>query len=132
MMGRREALRRWVGIGARYGVVGVLGTLIHFATTIALVELLGTNPVAATVIGFLLALITSFVLMRGWVFRSAAPVAAAFPRYVAVSVAGLALNAGLMYLVVDIARVSYLWGLVAVVIVVPVFNFTLNRVWTFS
>src|SRR5438270_177850 len=88
MTGRDDALRRFVATGARYGIVGVLGTLVHFATTIILVETLRTDPVLATVIGFVLALMTSFVLMRGWVFRIAAPVRAAFPRYVAVSISG--------------------------------------------
>jgi hypothetical protein len=31
-----------------------------------------------------------------------------------------------------VVRVSYLWGLCMVVLIVPVFNFTLNRTWTFS
>lgn len=118
--------------GGRYVVVGILGTVAHFTTTIAVVEGFAVDPVVASVAGFLVALVISFILVRGWVFRSGASVVTTFPRYVAVSVAGLLLNAGIMHVTVDVARVSYLWGLCAVVAIVPLFNFTLNRTWTFS
>jgi putative flippase GtrA len=127
-----ESRRALLQTGFRYAVVGVIGTIAHFATTIALVEAASANPVVASVIGFLVALAISFMLSRRWVFASAAPVARTFPRYVFVSVAGLILNAAIMHLTVDVARVSYLWGLCMVVLIVPVFNFTLNRTWTFS
>lgn len=127
-----EDWRALLATALRYGVVGVLGTLSHFATTIALVELAHTDPVVATTAGFLVALVVSFTLARGWVFRHRAPVARTFPRYVAVSTSGLVLNAAIMYVTVNVARLDYLWGLAAVVLIVPAFNFTLNRAWTFS
>jgi putative flippase GtrA len=132
MMRATEGRGATLRTGVRYVVVGILGTLAHFTTTVALVEGLSVDPVVATVLGFIVALVLSFVLVRGWVFGSSAAVARTFPRYVMVSVAGLLLNALIMHVTVDVVRVSYLWGLCAVVLVVPAFNFTLNRTWTFS
>lgn len=115
----------------RYCVVGGLGTVVHFGTTMLLVELWRVDAVAATVIGFLCALAVSFALNRSWVFASSVAVAPGLARYTAVSVLGFVLNVAIMFVVTRVLGLDYRIGLVLVVLIIPVTNFTLNARWTF-
>ena len=104
---RREVAGRFI----RYCVVGVIGTIVHFATTIALVEIGRLDPVIASVIGFVAALLISFVLNRQWTFASRAAVTTSLARYMAVSVFGFLLNVAIMAAVTKWLGLSYLIGL---------------------
>ena len=123
----RPAARRFL----RYCVVGGLGTVVHFGTTMFLVEMLGIDAVLATVIGFLGALAVSFMLNRRWVFASRVAVASGLARYSLVSGLGFVLNVAIMALVTRVLELDYRIGLALVVLIIPVTNFTLNARWTF-
>lgn len=116
----------------RYGVVGVLGTVLHFGITILLVDGAGVDPVPASALGFLVAFAVQYVLNRAWVFESGVGAWRGLARYAAVCALGLLLSVALMYTATVVLGLRYLWGLVAIVAVVPLTNFTLNRLWTFE
>lgn len=117
----------------KYAVVGGIGTLLHFGLLIAFVEWLGWPPVVSSVIGFLIVLAVSYALNKSWTFRQRdEPVRfGQVLKYTAVSVLGLLLNAAVMYIAVDLLHWHYVAGQCAVVAIVPVSNFILNRWWTF-
>ncbi|MFD2331278.1 GtrA family protein [Cohnella sp. GCM10020058] len=117
----------------KYGLVGLLGTIVHFAILIILVEHFNIKPVPASAIGFVVVLLISFELNRKFTFKEAkrASNLYTFAKYTITSVAGLALNSGIMYASVNLLSQSYLFGQVCVTIVIPVFNYFLNRSWTF-
>lgn len=115
----------------RYGLVGLLGTGLHFGTVIALVEWARLDPVPASALGFLLALVVSYILNRAWTFRSRRRGRRQFLAYAAVSLLGLGLNSAIMFLTVHVLRWNYLYGQALVVAVVPVVNYLLNLRWTF-
>ena len=116
----------------RYAVVGVIGTVLHIGSLIGLVEWFNVDVVVSSVIGFIFALLVSYVLNRVWVFKSNRKHGPAMTRYVLVSLTGLSLNVGIMYLIADILHWWYGWGVGIVVIVVPITNFILNYSWSFS
>jgi putative flippase GtrA len=115
----------------RYCVVGGLGTVVHFGTTMVLVERFRVDAVIATIVGFLCALAVSFALNRTWVFGSSVAVAPGFARYTVVSVLGFVLNVAIMATVTRVLALDYRIGLLLVVLIIPVTNFTLNARWTF-
>ncbi|CAG7646727.1 GtrA family protein [Paenibacillus allorhizosphaerae] len=115
----------------KYGVVGVLGTVLHFASLYALVEWLGLRAVLASAFGFLLVLLVSYVLNRRWTFQSTPSGWGPLLKYCIVSVTGLGLNVALMYVSVDLLHWHYLIGQCTVVVAVPLSNFILNYYWTF-
>ncbi|MCU6797595.1 GtrA family protein [Paenibacillus sp. WQ 127069] len=115
----------------KYGVVGLLGTLIHFAALFVLVEAFHLNPVVGSTLGFLLVLIISYVLNKWWTFQDAPSGWKPFVKYVVVSLTGLLLNSGIMYTVVDWLHWNYLLGQCMVVLAVPLSNFIFNYYWTF-
>lgn len=115
----------------KYGVVGLLGTLIHFAALFVLVEAFHLNPVAASTLGFVLVLIISYILNKWWTFQDTPSGWKPFVKYVVVSLTGLLLNSGIMYTVVDWLHWNYLLGQCMVVLAVPLSNFIFNYYWTF-
>ena len=115
----------------RYCVVGGIGTCLHFGITIALVEAAGAQPTAASVAGFAAAFVSSYLLNRFWVFEPSPRPWVSLARYAVVCLCGLVLNVSIMTLAVDWLQWHYLMGLAIVVLVVPITNFTLNRLWAF-
>jgi len=115
----------------RYAVVGVIGTALHFGTLYALVEGLGMEPVSASAMGFLVALVSSYVLNRHWTFEHRSPAQGAFLRYTAVSIVGLALNTLIMFVGTHLLDFPYMLVQLTVVFVVPAVNYLANHLWAF-
>ena len=103
----------------RYLTVGLLGTAIHFVSTIFLVESLGLAPIPSSAIGFVLTVIVSFALNSAWTFRRSDRMGSRFLKYSVVSVSGLVLNTVIMWVAVEWLAWHYLAGLCLVVLVIP-------------
>ncbi|NHN32944.1 GtrA family protein [Paenibacillus agricola] len=115
----------------RYGAVGLLGTLLHFAALYVLVEAFGFNPVLASTLGFVLVLLISYLINKLWTFQDSPSGWKPFLKYTVVSMAGLLLNSGIMYTAVDWLHFNYLIAQCFVVVAVPASNFLFNYYWTF-
>lgn len=116
----------------RFGLVGIISTLTHMGTLIFLVELLEFNPIIASTVGFILAVIISYFLNYRFTFRVHGGHFHHFPRYAVVCIVGFSLNTGIMFLTVNILKWWYVAGQICTLLVVPVSNFTLNKFWTFK
>jgi putative flippase GtrA len=78
-----------------FALIGLIGYVIDAGITYAGAKYAGLSPELARPPGFVVATIVNFLLNRAITFRhSSAPLARAFPRYVAVASAGLAVNYG--------------------------------------
>lgn len=117
---------------AKFGLVGLTATATHIAILLLLVEKLGVGPVLASVPAFLTALVISFLVNHHWTFVAQGAYHRYFSRYAAVSAAGLILNTAIMYGTVSLMHKPYIVGLGAVIILVPLFSFLLQRNWTFG
>jgi putative flippase GtrA len=115
----------------RYAIVGFLGTLTHIGILVALVEALHQEPVFSSTVGFMVALVLSYFLNRNWTFQTNLGHSYALTRYVIISLLGLLLNSGIMYLTVNILGWWYLLGQFTVILIVPASNFWLNSSWSF-
>ena len=118
--------------GVRYGIAGVAATIVYAGTVAALVELAGTGPVAAAALATLLVMVSSYAVNRAWVFDTDRPHASAFGRFAGASALSIALNAGLMYLSVQVLGWWYVAGLALTTAVVPPTNFVINYLWCFA
>lgn len=114
----------------RYGLVGMLGASIHFGTLILLVRA-GMPPVPASVMGFVLTVLVSYLLNYYWTFEAKRVHRSSLPRYVVITVSGLILNASVMYLTVEVWEWDYRLGQTVAVILIPLSNFLLSSVWAF-
>jgi putative flippase GtrA len=117
----------------RYILVGGLGATIHLSILLALVEIAGSEPLPASVIGFLFSLLCSYWLNAIWTFSSPQQEhRKTSVRYIAVAVMGLCLNMFIMFLMVNVLGVWYLAGQGVAAVLVPIHNFLLNFYWTFK
>ncbi|MGV2982250.1 GtrA family protein [Microbacterium sp. AGC85] len=62
-------LRRLVGVGSRFLVVGALSTVIEIAVFNLLVFVWGWDPVLSKVVASLVALVNAYIGNREWTFR---------------------------------------------------------------
>ncbi|MBP3967251.1 GtrA family protein [Paenibacillus lignilyticus] len=116
----------------KYGVVGIIGTALHFMLLIALVERFQFHPALASAIGFIVVLAVSYYLNRKWTFSSVGTSGLrSIIKYTVVSVSGLMLNTGIMFVAVEGLHLRYTVGQLLVTVVIPLFNFVLNYYWTF-
>lgn len=116
----------------RYALVGLFGTVIHFSLMVLAAEHWGWDPLVAATLGFLAAFIASYLINKRWTFASGLSHATSAWRYGAVSLLGLGVNSALLALLVYGFSFWYVSAQLAVIMVVPIMNFGLNRYWTFK
>ena len=116
----------------KYIVVGLLGAFIHISSIILLVELFAVSPVIATIIGFIPTVIVAYLLNYGWTFKgNNNHHHQAMTRYIIVTLFGLFLNTFVVYITTEILHWWYIYGIITMVIVVTLSNFSLNFLWSF-
>ncbi|MBS0326061.1 MAG: GtrA family protein [Proteobacteria bacterium] len=115
----------------RYAAAGAIGTAVQYAILVALVESLQVQAVAASTIGAVAGAFVNYGLNHRYTFGSDAPHARALPRFAATALAGIALNAAVVALLVSAARTNYLAAQVVATAAVLAFTFLGNRRWTF-
>jgi putative flippase GtrA len=111
--------------------VGVVAAVAHYGVLIVLVEIFKIAPVIATLWGFLAGAAVSYWLNRHFTFRSDRPHREAAPRFLAVSTGGFVLNGLIMFVLNEHWGVPYLLAQVIATLIVLVWNFSANRLWTF-
>ena len=77
----RESMIRRIVRPLRFGVVGVVNTVLGVAIIFAAKAFLGLGDLAANLLGYGLGLVCSFVLNRSWTFRHEGRAFAAFWRF---------------------------------------------------
>jgi dolichol-phosphate mannosyltransferase len=130
-LGAREPAN-WVQL-FKFGVVGASGYAVNLIVFAALVEGLGAHHVAAAVGAFCVAVTNNFLWNRHWTFDASDSHATEQAwRFLTVSLIGLGINLGVLYVLVDVAGLAeFPSQALAVAIVMPA-NFVGNRLWTFG
>lgn len=95
--------------GVRYLVASAVALAIDFALYIALIRLAEVNYLIAAPLGFAFGLATVYLLSVRWVFRyrRLADRRAEFALFAVIGLAGMALNQGIIYLIVQWMPGSY-------------------------
>lgn len=124
----------------KFGAVGGAATLTHVGSFSLGIELFGMRPLVSNLAAFCMAFGVSFAGHFCWTFRdqtkvrrqgSRLPWEALF-RFLAVAVAGLALNSLAVFLVVNKFNLPYGYACVLMLTVVPFCTFMLSKFWAFS
>jgi putative flippase GtrA len=143
--GRRGAIlsqvvekRREVERFIKFGLVGVLGTVIDMGILNLLILLLGVPKFWANTCSFTAAALSNFTWNRLWTFPESRqrPLGRQLGQFFAVSLGGYAINQ-ILFLSLS-AWVFGGWGTLGynvakfiAIIVVLFWNFTINRIWTY-
>ncbi len=132
-----ELLARWgvreqmIGF-FKYCVVGGIGTLIDVGVLYLLVERFSFSVLLATTIAFLLAVTHNFLLNKWWTFQNTSKnYRKLFLKFLLISVGGLGITMVSMWVLVYVVHVWYIFAKILTSVVVLVWNFLGNKLWTF-
>lgn len=120
-------LRRMLGFAG----AGLIGTPFHYLTLLCGTELLGRDPVSASVAGALAGALVNYLANYYLNYRSNRSHRHTGPRFFLVASGGFALNWLLMALFVHRVHLHYLIAQIVVTGMVFFWNFTTNHFWTF-
>jgi putative flippase GtrA len=116
---------------ARYGVSGACSALTHIGVLTVLVRTVRAWPLAASTAGFAASVLVSYVLQRGWVFRSEQAHVVAGAKFLTVTAVAFAVNTGVLWVGTGALHLPYQPVQLVALVAIPVVNYTLNARWTF-
>lgn len=114
----------------RFGLVGISNTFVHAVIVIMLMEVFLPPAYFANMIAFFFANVFSYVLNSRYTFRKALSFYS-YWRFLAMSLVSLGLTVAVTF-VFEYLGFHYIFGLLAVIFVVPVINYTFMKIWVFS
>jgi putative flippase GtrA len=115
---------------ARFLIVGGIATALQYAILFALTAA-GIQPLVASSIGFVASAVANYTLNRRFTFRSDVKYVTGLERFSIIAGVGLALNAMVMAAGISLG-IHYVPSQVVATAVVLLWNFQVNRLWTFS
>lgn len=111
--------------------MGLIGTLAHYLTLLALVEWVGLSSVTGSAIGFVVGALVNYSLNYYFTFRSKASHRVALPKFMAVATIGFCLNMLVMMAGTRWTPLHYLVVQVLATGSVLFWGFAANALWTF-
>ena len=115
-----------------FALVGCAAAVGHYGVLIALSELADVPPVWASVAGFAVGAVISYILNYTHVFKSDGKHLATFSRFIAVALVGMGLNATVMWMLAHELGLHYLPAQLVATVTVMGWSYGANRFWTFS
>lgn len=117
----------------KFGIVGFSGLIVDFGLTWISKEKLGVQKYISNAIGFSFAATSNYFLNRTWTFNSVNPeIALEYSQFFFVSLIGLALNTLILWLIVTRLKFNFYLSKVFAIIVVMLWNFFANLLFTFA
>lgn len=115
-----------------FALVGAVGTAGHYAVLIALVQGEIASVPVATTCGFAVGAFINYGLNYRFTFNSGKRHAEALPKFLLVASSGALLNYAIMWWLTHQTSWHYLLAQLGTTALVLVWNFLLNRAWTFA
>ncbi len=116
----------------KFGIVGVINTLIDFTLYSILYSIFHVYYLYANIGSFSIAVTNSYILNRRWTFRSDNPAwRSEAAKFLIINLIGLALSEALLYVVVEHLHVHKMLGKIFVIMVVMIWNYFGTRFWAF-
>ncbi|WP_106449840.1 GtrA family protein [Trichococcus alkaliphilus] len=125
-------MTKLLGQVVKFGLVGVVATLLDFLVLYILADFIGLHYLTAAALAFVAATLFNYAASMRYVFTSrfgAAEKRQELLLFVTLSVIGLGLNQALMWLFVDQVEVHYLVAKIAATVFVMAWNFISRKIW---
>ena len=114
----------------KFGIVGVIATLIDLAVLMILKEFMKVDVLAASAVAFSVSVIANYILSMLFVFESSGnSKVKEFLVFVALSIGGLLLNQFIMWIGTEIMTAYYLWVKAFALVFVPIYNFVTRKIF---
>ncbi|TKB90004.1 MAG: GtrA family protein [Nitrospira sp.] len=114
----------------RFCLVGSVGTAVHYSALVAIAHFQG-KPILGSAVGFVLGAMVNYVLNYRYTFQSASRHHETLAKFFATACAGLVLNTLVMGVLTGLLGVHYFVSQLLATAGVVLWNFTVNRRWTF-
>src|SRR5262249_39681968 len=115
----------------RFAGAGAAAAATHVRVAPALTGREGLPVLTSNGLAFTVAVLLSYIGNHSWTFLRAGSHDRHLPRFLVVSLAGLALNQSIVFTTVTLAGFPYIVGILIVIVVVPTLTFLLSRSWAF-
>ena len=114
----------------KFGVVGVIATLIDLAVLMFLKEIVHVEVLVASAIAFCVSVIANYILSMMFVFKgSESGKVKEFLVFLILSIGGLLLNQIIMWIGTEILTAYYLWAKIFALVFVPIYNFVTRKIF---
>ena len=114
----------------KFGIVGVIATVIDFGVLMFLKELMHIDVLAASAVAFSVSVIANYILSMLFVFESRGNgKVKEFLVFVVLSIGGLLLNQFIMWIGTEIMTAYYLWVKAFALVFVPIYNFITRKIF---
>ena len=114
----------------KFGIVGVIATLIDLAVLMVLKEFMKVDVLVASAVAFSVSVIANYILSMLFVFKSRGnSKVKEFLVFVILSIGGLLLNQFIMWLGTEIMTAYYLWVKAFALVFVPIYNFITRKIF---
>jgi putative flippase GtrA len=115
----------------RFGIVGALASIVYAGVTFLIVSAGLGGPLAATIVGQMAAGVVSYIGHLRYSFAVEPDHRVFLWRFIAVAIIAFAANILTTWLLTAVLRVSYIYAIVAVTVLIPIINYLCNRFWIF-
>ena len=118
----------------KFGLVGFTGMILDFGITYLLKEKAKIHKYVANSLGFISAATNNYFLNRIWTFNSHDPqVMVQYTKFVLIAITGLGINNLVIWLLSDkIGKLNFYIAKFIAIVVVFVWNFSMNYLFTFN
>ena len=114
----------------KFGIVGVIATLIDLAVLMVLKEFMKVDVLAASAVAFSVSVIANYILSMLFVFKgSNNSKVKEFIVFVILSIGGLLINQFIMWIGTEIMTAYYLWVKAFALVFVPIYNFVTRKIF---
>ena len=111
--------------------IGAIGTAGHYICLILLVERADMAPTPATTVGFIVGAIINYLLNYHITFKSNQHHHVALTKFFIVAAIGAGINMAIMYFATEWLTLHYLLAQIMATAIVLLWNFFINKYWTF-
>lgn len=115
----------------RFGIVGIVATLVYAGATLFTIEILHLAPVLSSIVGQLTATGVSYFGHSMFSFAVQADHKTYLFRFLVILMLTFALNAGVTWLLSDVLQISHRISVAVITVLIPMVNFICNRYWVF-
>ncbi len=112
----------------KFGIVGVIATVVDFGTLVVLKELLDIDVLIASAISFCVSVAVNYILSMAFVFKTKnQSKVKEFIVFVFLSIGGLCLNQLILWIGIQFTSINYLIVKLFALVVVPIYNFITRK-----
>lgn len=124
---------RHIALLWRYGIVGIIASIIHFCVAYVFYEWIHVRFLMAHFLGFLCGLIVAYLGHYFYSFRDNAAHSRRFPKFLITTSAALLLHQFGAQIMVKYLLLDYSTQVLPLLVIsVPIITFLLNKFWVFS